>query len=393
MRLRSKFIRILLPFVIIALGVAALAIMVKSRPEPRREARHDPGALVRVMTVKRGDHLVTVKGTGTVQPAQEIDVVPQVGGRITYVSPSLVAGGFFAAGELLFSIEETDYLLARERAEAAKASAEYELATIESRARVARLEWEELYRDAQEEPNPLVLYEPQLKKARAALASAEASVRQAEIDLERTKVRAPFNGRVRSEDVDLGRYVRAGDRVAVLAGTDTAEIVVPLPLDELRWLSIPKQGGGAGSSAVVVLSVGGVRHEWLGNIVRSTGEVDPASRMMSVVVEVKDPYGLGNDGDGRPQLASGAFVDVLLQGAVLSDVIAIPRGAFRDGSQVWTVNGDNTLRIRQVETLRIEREEVIVGAGLDDGDLVVLTTLSGAADGMKLRPVGEETGR
>jgi RND family efflux transporter MFP subunit len=394
MSLRSIILKVILPFVIIGAGAAVMVIMVASRQEPRREARKDPGVLVEVMRVKKADHRVTVKGTGTVQPAQEISVVPQVGGRITSVSPSLVAGGFFRKGELLFSIEDTDYRLALERAEAARAKAEYELATIESQAGVARVEWERLYEESAEEPNPLVLYEPQLKNARAALASASSSVRQAEIDLERTRVSAPFNSRVRSEEIDLGQYVRAGTGVAVLAGTDTAEIAVPLPLDELRWLSIPKNGSdGSGSSASVRLSVGGVLYEWQGRVIRSTGEVDPGSRMMNVVVEVKDPYGLQGRRDGRPPLAAGAFVDVHLAGTTLSDVFTIPRRAFRDNAQVWAVHGDDTLRIRNVTPLRVEREVVVIGEGLAEGDRLVLTTVSGAADGMRLRPMEEGSGK
>jgi RND family efflux transporter MFP subunit len=394
MSLRSIILKVILPFVIIGAGAAVMVIMVASRQEPRREARKDPGVLVEVMRVKKADHRVTVKGTGTVQPAQEISVVPQVGGRITSVSPSQVAGGFFRKGELLFSIEDTDYRLALERAEAARAKAEYELATIESQAGVARVEWERLYEESAEEPNPLVLYEPQLKNARAALASASSSVRQAEIDLERTRVSAPFNSRVRSEEIDLGQYVRAGTGVAVLAGTDTAEIAVPLPLDELRWVSIPKNGSdGSGSSASVRLSVGGVLYEWQGRVIRSTGEVDPGSRMMNVVVEVKDPYGLQGRRDGRPPLAAGAFVDVHLAGTTLSDVFTIPRRAFRDNAQVWAVHGDDTLRIRNVTPLRVEREVVVIGEGLAEGDRLVLTTVSGAADGMRLRPMEEGSGK
>jgi RND family efflux transporter MFP subunit len=390
MSLRSIVLKIVLPLVIIGSGAAVMVLMVVSRPEPTREVPKDPGALVEVITVKKADHLVTVKGTGTVQPAQEISVVPQVGGRIASASPSLVAGGFFREGELLFSIEDTDYRLALERAEATRAKAEYELATIESQAEVARVEWERLYEESAEEPNPLVLYEPQLKNARAALASARASVRQAEIDLERTRVRAPFNSRVRSEDIDLGQYVRAGTGVAVLAGTDTAEIAVPLPLAELRWLSIPKNGrDGSGSSASVRLFVGGVLYEWQGRVVRSTGEVDPGSRMMHVVVEVKDPYGLARREDARPPLAVGAFVDVHVAGTTLSDVYTIPRRALRDNARVWAVHGDDTLRIKNVTPLRLERDVVVVGEGLAEGDRLVLTTISGAADGMRLRPMEE----
>jgi RND family efflux transporter MFP subunit len=390
MSVRSTILKIILPLVIIGSGAAVMVLMVVSRPEPTREVPKDPGALVEVITVKKGDHHVTVKGTGTVQPAQEISVIPQVGGRIASASPSLVAGGFFRQGERLFSIEDTDYRLALERAEATRAKAEYELATIESQAEVARVEWERLYEDSGEEPNPLVLYEPQLKNARAALASAGSSVRQAEIDLERTRVRASFNSRVRSEEIDLGQYVRAGNSVAVLAGTDTAEIAVPLSLDELRWLNIPKNGGdGSGSSASVRLSVGGVLYEWNGQVIRSTGEVDPGSRMMHIVVEVKDPYGVKGRKDVRPPLAAGTFVDVHLAGTTLSDVYTIPRRAFRDDAQVWTVNGDDTLRIKSVTPQRLERDVVIIGEGLEEGDRLVLTTLSGAADGMRLRPVEE----
>jgi RND family efflux transporter MFP subunit len=387
---RKKYLKTALPFFIVLFGAGVMAALVSSRPEPKKETKGDPGALVRVLKVKKDDRGITVEGTGTVRAAREVTVIPQVSGRVTHVAPSFVSGGFFRQGGLLFEIEDTDYLLALERARAAKAAADYELATIEGQARVARSEWERLNNGNGEEPNPLVVYGPQLKSARAAAASAEAGIKQAETDLGRTRVRAPFNARVRSENIDVGQYVRAGNSVAVLAGTDTAEIVVPLGLEELGWLDIPGRPGRKGSPATVSVDVGGSEHRWRGRVVRSMGEMDPKSRMMQIVAAVDDPYGLRNGNGPRPALAVGAFVDVLLEGRTLTGVYAIPRTALRDGSTVWTVDGQNKLRIRKVVPLRVERREVVIAEGLNDGDTVVLTTLSGAADGMKLRLVREK---
>jgi len=169
---------------------------------------------------------------------------------------------FFPSGDLLFEIEAVDYQLAVVRARAVQAQAELELAKVESSALVARREWEGLVMnnpvtDKNEKPNPLVLYEPQIKKARADVAAAGAALKQAELDLQRTRIYAPFDCRVRSEGIEAGQYVRAGSSVAVLAGTETAEIVVPLSLEELQWLRVPRQGSeDKGSPAKVRIRVG-----------------------------------------------------------------------------------------------------------------------------------------
>ncbi|MFQ5466286.1 MAG: efflux RND transporter periplasmic adaptor subunit [Thermodesulfobacteriota bacterium] len=388
---KKRIFKVLLPVLILAGGAGVTAVLVMSRPSPTRQERVDAGALVHVMAVAKGSKKVTVFGTGTVEAAREVTVIPQVSGRVTSLSAALVSGGFFRTGETLFEIERTDYRLAVERAEAARAAAEYELAKIESQARVARTEWERLGMEAPAGPNPLVIFEPQLKDARAALKSAAAEVEQARVNLARTVIRAPFNCRVRSEEVELGQYVRAGTGVAELAGTDNAEITVPLALDELEWFSVPRQGRPAGSKAEVVLRTNGTERRWEGRVARSVGEVGTKDRMMRVVVTVEDPYGLKRKSAGGAAGATlplGAFVEVDIEGRELDGVVTIPRTALRDDSTVWTVGEDSTLHIRKIRPVRIEREEVIVSEGLGDGELVILTTLSGAAEGMKLRVVG-----
>jgi len=390
MSAKTKLIKITLPLLIIAFGVLAAVILIGNRPQPQKIVREDTGALVETFPVNRGRRQVQVHGTGTVQPRQQVEIIPQVSGRVVEISPSLVAGGFFRQGELLFRIEEADYRLAVDRARAGLAKAEFELAAIEGQARVARQEWERFATDSKEPPHPLVIFEPQMKNAQAALLAARAALGQAELDLERTSLRAPFAGVIRSKTVDLGQFVRAATPVAVLAGSADAEIIVPLPLNEIDWLQIPRPGSaGPGSPATIQLASAGRSFSWSGQIVRSLGEVDPQGRMARIVVSVRDPYGLNTSRSEQPELAIGTFVQVTLHGDELPDVAVIPATALRDGDHVWLME-QGALRTRKVEVIRRARDEVMIGGGLQNGDQVVLTTVAGAAEGMKLRPLGEK---
>lgn len=387
MSVKTTALKIIIPFVLILAGITIMLTFIAKRPVPKREVKGTPGSLVEVITVKKEDTSIVVKGTGTVKAAQEVSVIPEVSGRITHISPSMVVGGFLKKDETLCEIEDTDYRLALEQAVASRAKAEYELATIESQARIARTEWERLYKNSDTPPNPLALYEPQLKNAMAALASANAAVKQAEVDLERTKIRAPFNSRVRSEDIDSGQYVRTGNSIAVLSGTDTAEIIFPLPLKELQWLDIPgPEDSDRGSPAFVYITIGEKQFQWKGFVTRSTGEVDPKNRMTEVVVEIQDPYGIKDKSEpDRPALATGTFVQILIHGKILENVSVIPRRALREDETVWIMDRESKLRIQKIVPVRIEQEEVIVAEGLEEGYRIILTNISGAADGMKLR--------
>ncbi len=389
---KSILLKIALPIVVILAGFAGMQLMVHSRTAPKKEVRENPGALVEVQSVQKRNLPVVVKGTGTVGSRQEASITPQVGGKVTYLAPGFVVGGLFAKGDFLFKIEDTDYRLAIERAKGAIAKAEYDLATVEGQARVARLEWERLQLAEKKEPSPLVLYEPQLKNAQANVNSAKAALSQAELDLARTSVYAPFPCLVRSEEIDLGQYVTVGKSVATVAGTGAAEIVVPLPLEELQWLAIPRKGAnGNGSKALVKLAVGDQVLTWKGRVVRSLGEVDSRGRMAQVVVAVADPYNLERGrAPKRKDLEIGMFVDVEIIGKTLNGVYAVPRSTLRDGDTVWTMDDEGKLRVTPVTVVRRERDTVVLRDGFQEGARVVLTNISGAAEGMKLRLAGEE---
>ena len=238
-------------------------------------------------------------------------------------------------------------------------------------------------------PSSLTLHEPQLKEAEALLAAARADLEMATLNLKRTTIRAPFNLRVRREKVEVGQYVRMGQEVARVYGTDVAEVVVPLPLAELRWLKIPNRGGEKGSPVTVRLKTGEASFERQGRLVRSVGEVDSTSRMSKVVVAIDDPYNLRDTtatGPGyRPAFEIGAFVEVALEGRMLDRVIPIPAEALRRGSKVWVAGPGGKLQVRQVTTARVNAKEALVLSGLRPGDRVVLSNITAAVDGLKLR--------
>ncbi len=377
-------LRIALPLALLAGGALGLRALLVSRQLPQREARPTPAPLVEVWTATAEARAVTVAATGTVRAAREVAVAPQVGGRVIWLAPELVAGGFFAAGAPLFELEKVDYALAVERARAGRATAAVELAKAESQARVARQEWERLGLPGPA-PDPLVLHEPQLEQARATVAAAEVAVRQAEIDLSRTVVRAPFASRVRAEDLEVGQLVRQGVPAATLAGTEAAEVLVPLPPEDLAWLRVPRPGTGERGSPAVIRAPGG-GPPWRGHLARSLGEVDPKTRLVQVVVLVPDPYGLAPGARAnQPALAPGLFVEVEFAGRPVGAAVLVPRGALQEGPAVWVAGPGDALEMRPVAVARRERDHVLVTRGLAPGDRVVLTPLPGATDGMPVR--------
>lgn len=390
----NKWLRIALPLLILIAGIIGMRLLILSNKGPQKVAPAYNGALVELLTVQPQSRAVTVPATGIVQPAAEITLTPQVSGRVVRMAPQLSPGGFFRQGEELFAIDDADYRLAVAKAEAAVSKAEYELATVEGQATIARQEWTQLYPESQEEAPPLVLNQPQVKNARANLAAAVAGLEQARLDLARTRLVAPFDCLVRSEQLDLGQYVKSGTGVALLSGSRQAEIVVPIPLAELHWLTIPRAGSRTvGSVATVRLNAGAENFTWPAKVVRALGEVDPQGRMARVVLALNDPYGLKSAVARQPQLAFGSFVQVTIEGPQLPQVVVLPATALRDGSLVWVADAEMKLQMRPVRVLRREAEIVLIDQGLQAGDKVVLTQLSGAAAGMQLRTTDGEVPR
>ncbi len=392
---KSTLPKIILPIIILLVGFLVMKALISQHKAPEKTERPNLGALVQVLKVKKTMKQVEVFSTGSVQATEEISVALQVSGQITEISPNFVAGGFFQAGELLFAVDTADYQFALQQAKASLAKTENSLAVAQGKAKIARLEWQRLHPDGTPKPTPLAIHEPQLQEARANLNAAEANVKQARLNLTRTRMTAPFNCRVRSERIGPGQFVKSGESVAVLSAIDEVEIIVPLSRQEIRWLKIPvRSNGKKGSPARIILTSGDANHSWQGQVVRSMGEADPKDRMIRVVVRVKNPYrSLQTGKTSRPDLIPGTYVDVVFQGKELSDVIVLPLTALRDNATVWIMDQDNKLRIRAIKKNHQEEDSFWVSKGLEEGERVITTTLSGGSDGMLLRLLQQEEQR
>ena len=381
-------LKIILPLVIIALGLAGMKFMGKLKQEPARQQSERQGILVDTIQLKTTDHRISVNAVGNISANREIPLTTQVSGKVNWVSPQLVTGGFFTKGEKLLTIEAEDYRLAVEQARSEVAQAEVALAKEKEQARIAQSEWKRIELPDKGQPGPLVTREIQLRQQQAILAAAEANLQKAQLNLQRTELNAPFNGRIRTKNVDLGQYLMAGGSIGNFAGTDQAEIQLSLPGDELQWIAIPQNGQGPGAPATIQLP-GKKQVQWQGQIVRSLGEIDTTSRTATVVVGINDPYQLKAQAQ-KPILPSGQFVEVELQGRVLSDVILIPRSALHTGDVIWLADQDNRLQLKQATLIRREKEQIIIANDDLAGQRLVLTNISGGAAGTLLRPAATE---
>ncbi len=378
--------KILLPLVVLAAGAALQLAAQREVPEP--EPREVPLPSVRTVLAEPTDHEVWVTSRGTVVPRTESQLVVEVPGRVVRISPDLVSGGFFEAGEVLLEIDPRDLELAVAQAELDVARSRRRLAEEEADAEVARREWETL---GTGEPTPLTLREPQVAEARAQVAAAEALLERARRDLARTRVTAPFSGRVRDKRVDLGQYVQPGTPVATLYATDVAEVRLPLADGELAFVELPVAGlrdVEKRPEVELVAHFAGDRRSWTGRVVRTEGEIDPRTRMVMTVAEVREPY----DPSRVVPLAIGMFVEARIRGVLLEDVLVLPREALREGDRVYALDEEDRLLVREVRVLRAERDRVVLRAEELAGARVVVSPLELVTDGMRVRDLGVDLG-
>lgn len=382
----------LIALLIVAAGLFLFGLLTNMRRPPARIERPVMAPLVEAITVHPENLEMTVEGFGTAQARRSVQIVPQVSGRVIACSPNFMDGGFFAAGEPLITIDPRDYELAVQNAQAAVARAEFQLQQEEAEAAVARREWEALKQN-DEAPSPLVLREPQIKNARAQLQAAEAQLATARLNLERTIIAMPFNGRVVQKSVDVGQYVTPGQTLGSVYGTDAIEIVVPLEDFELEWFEAPltyngnRQGNRPGPEATVIADFAGDVHKWRGRIVRTQGRIDPTSRVINVIAEVDKPFEELND---AIPLTPGMFVRVQIKGRTLDNVICVPRYAVHSGDEVWVAR-DGRLNIQKAKIAREDDNYAYITAGLEDGDAIVISPLDAVTNGMLIRVQHRDT--
>ena len=382
----NKWMKSILPLGIVLGSTLILVFLVRSRPVVESRPPVVPPPLVRAAVVSLDTVRITVRSQGAVIPRTESALSAETDGQIVYVSPSFVPGGFFEKDELLVGLDPRDAELAVTRAAADTARFATALQIEQEEARLAQAEWRQLGSGA---PMPLVLREPQLAQARANLEASVAALQQAKLNLERTEIRAPYAGRVRKKNVDVGQFLRRGEALATIYAINYAEIRLPIPDEELAFFDTPMQFRGeaaraAGPRVVISAEFAGRRHRWDGTVVRMEGEIDPMSRMVYAVARVQNPYGRGANPD-RPPLGIGMFVEAEILGRSYPGIAVLPRTAMHGENRIAVIDEENRLRFRNVDVLRVESNRVLILGGIETGERVCLSALETQVDGMEVR--------
>ena len=374
------YLKVLLPLVVLGGAVLLSRGILGSRPEPL--TRPDPAPLQSVAATRlvRSDYPVLLRSRGVVRPTLASTLVAEVSGSVTELADAFVVGGAFSRGQTLVRIDRRDQEIALTRARANLAQADARLEEQIALAEQARLEWDQLGRRG--EPSALTLREPQLAAARADSDAAAAELERAELDLERTTIAAPYDGRVLERAVDPGQFVGPGGVLGRVHAIDSVEVTLPLGVREQAFLVLPESSGvGAARRPAVTLEApsGGRAARWAGELVRVAG-VDEATRQLVVVARVPDPWR-----DPDAPLRVGQYVEASIAGRVLEDVFVVPRSAIREGREVLVVDAAETLRRREVVVAWSDEDVAAVTDGLATGERLVLTPLATVVDGTPVR--------
>ena len=390
----TKWIRqFIIPLIVVAVGFSAARTLVKNRKKPPRKNAQTTAPLVDVTSLSVENVQVEIEAVGTVVPARSIQLAAEVPGRIESVHEQMVDGGFVEKGAVLVRLDDRDYKLAVQQQQAAVAQARFQLKVERSRGRIAEREWNMVQdkRSRTGSNEELALRKPHLKSARASKQAAESGLRRAKLMVERTKVTAPFNAFIQKEQVDVGQLVGPQFPIATLVGTDEFWVQTSIPIDKLSWIAIPRSADGVGSSATVTQETGvkGARPAHQGSVIRLLSDLDPRSRLARLIVRVPDPLEQKvAEKDRKGPLLLGSFVRVAIQGKTLKSVTKIPRRALRDDHQVWIVDAQDTLQIKDVNVIWRSGDFVVVDEQFKDSERLVISTLSPVVSGMKVRVSG-----
>jgi len=373
----NHYIKKFSPLLILLGSIGVFVIMVKLKPEAEFQKPEVTHQLVEVLLALPQDVEAKISSQGTIRPEHEIVVTSEVTGKVTWISDGLRDGANFDDGDTLLKIEKRDYELALISMESNLFQARVALQREKAESELANIEWK---RVGTGDASSLTLREPQLAQARAVLAAAEAAYEQSKRSLQRTSIVAPFNGRVRKKTVDLGTNLFPGNRIADIYATSFLEVRLPITDKDISFLGIPLDGAMLKKrdrpKVRLIASYGGEDFEAEGFVVRSESEIDPKTRMISVIATIP------NKNNAR-SLKVGMFVNAEIIGLSYPNIIIVPRNAVKE-DMVWVVQ-EEKLRRKSVEVLRFENDYAFITDGLLMNDQVLITRLSSYVDGMPVR--------
>ena len=388
-RITPTLRRRLLPAVIlVALATVGLAILRNPPTLGQGGGAGGPRLQVETLRIAATDYPMHIQSYGTVAPRTQSMLVAQVGGQIQGIAPAFRPGGVFAEGDVLLNIDPRDYDANVQIAEAALMDAAQAEAQEAARAEQALIDWQRLGND--EPPSELVLRRPQLQAARSRVASAQAALTKAKLNLERTAVRAPYAGRVLRKLVDVGQVVNGGAQLAEVYATDYVEIRLPVRNSDLPFIDLPEDERSAKPPVTIRSDLGGAG-VWRGEIVRTEGAIDASSSQLHVVAQIDDPFDLSGQRHDRP-LKIGQYVTAEIIGNLRPNSIVVPSDAIHQNAYAYVVE-QGLLQRREVAVAWRNDAEALIASGLQVGDALVTSALGQVYSGTPVRVAGDAAPR
>ena len=388
--------RVLIPIGIMVGCILFAALLLRTPTVVDEVAPEIIAVSVRVTQVRADSVRLYVESQGKVQASRVASLSAPVAGPVEWISSAMEAGGFVAQGETLLRLQSSDYEIAKARSNAAmqQAQAEAIFASNELE-RLGELADKRLASDAQ-----LQGAKRTADVNAARLADAQASFRQAELDLERTNIRAPFDAIIQSRDVELGQYVSRAQSVAVLLGADEVEVRVPLAIRQLEFLDVPLGMRGELADELapdVTLKgfYGGEEYSWSGKLVRTEAVIDANSNTVQTIIRVRQPdtgapfTGASSSKNAQIPLPIGLYVKASIEGKLVHDLISLPRSVIRNNNQVLVVDAENKMYYRDIEIYRLEEDRVLISGGLLPGEFICTSPIQAVVNGMSVQPIIE----
>lgn len=374
----QKYFRILLPIAFLAAACVVLALLFVTRPKAERHAADEQIPTVLVAPAKAQSLRIPVVTRGLVMPGNDIPLVAETSGPVIYVSPNFVSGGFFRKGEVLMKVDDIENEVKIKKTEAMVAQSAQSLQQAQAEAQSRRTGG-----------NDVALIRTYDQQARSQYEAARAELASLRAQQQNAVLVAPFDGRVKTENLNVGMYLKPGVPLGQIYAVNMAEVRMPLSNQQAALVELPARRSvlsAEGPRVIFSIEYGGTRFRWDGQVQGAEGSMDEFNRLLYVYARIPEPFAEDPAQPGRPALTLGTFVEAEIEGRHFEQVIVVPRRALRSGSQVWIVTAANRLQRKEVEVLYKGRDLIYVKRGLEEGERIVLSHLDTAVDGLEVRP-------
>ncbi|WP_121628460.1 efflux RND transporter periplasmic adaptor subunit [Poseidonibacter antarcticus] len=366
----KKIFKILIPFIIILGTIGVVYIIFDNPPEAKKQKAKVSKIKVEVKKLVKQDFLISLDSFGTAQPSVQTTLTSQVSGKVIYVNDKFKNGAYFKKGDLLVQIEDLDYISDEKIAQAQLVLAKQALLEEQAKSKQAKEDWEKF--NIKGKPNSLVLRVPQLQSAKANLMAAQAQLEKAKLNSKRTKILAPYDGRVIEKNVSIAQVLASNTQIGTIFSSDVIEVRLPIKNKDLNLIDIDNKANIVFNSEITNTS-------FKGKIARSESSIDTNTKQLYLIAEIKE---------NSKKIKIGEYLKAKIQAKKLKDVMVIPNDSVYQSSYVY-LEKDGVLQRNQIEILWQDDNNTLVKSGLKQNDNLVLTTLGVVSSGTKVDVLDE----